>query len=195
MAIQVNTFKELEIEKLWQNAVSDDYSLSYAVKGAKKKVEYVPGCLVATPESANWSKFFEFGRRQFVITKVYAPMIWLFGLFSSIYAVFGLWGGIILAIIAFLTDSPHILLFISVPILFFTVQLNRAILRQKMAAKLLREYWPKLKIAAAIDIVMFWLWNPLLIVLILSSAYGNTIKWRGIRYKLISKTETEVLAK
>ena len=46
-------------------------SLSYAVKDAHKKVEFVPGCLVATSESTTWAKLFEFGRRQFVITRFY----------------------------------------------------------------------------------------------------------------------------
>ena len=193
MAIQVQAFRELGIENLWQKAVSDDFSLSCAVKDAHKKVEFVPGCLVATSESTTWAKLFEFGRRQFVITKVYAPQTWCFGLFSAIYSVFGLWGGAALAIYALITQNHHIWLFTAVPILFFIAQLARAILRQRMAAKLLAEDWPRLKIAAIADITLFWLWSPLMLVLILSSAFGRTIRWRGIRYKLISKTETIVL--
>ena len=42
------TFRELGIDKIWQKAVSDDLSLSYAVKKVHKKVEFVPGCLVAS---------------------------------------------------------------------------------------------------------------------------------------------------
>jgi cellulose synthase/poly-beta-1,6-N-acetylglucosamine synthase-like glycosyltransferase len=193
MAIRVQLFRELGIEKLWQKALSDDYSLSCAVKDANKKVEFVPGCLVATSESTTWAKLFEFGRRQFVITKVYAPQMWSFGLFSAAYAVFGLWGGASLAIYAGITQNPHILLFIAVPVLFFIAQLTRAILRQSMAAKLLAEDWPKLKIAAITDIALFWLWSLLMLVLILSSAFGRTIRWRGIQYKLISKAETVIL--
>jgi ceramide glucosyltransferase len=193
MAIQVQTFRELGIENLWQKAVSDDFSLSYAVKDAHKKVEFVPGCLVATSESTTWVKLFEFGRRQFVITKVYAMKMWSFGLFSSAYSVFGLWGGAALAIYAGITQNRHIWLFTAVPILFFIMQLTRAILRQSMASKLLAEDWPRLKIAAIADIALFWLWSPLMLILILSSVFGRTIRWRGIRYKLISKTETIVL--
>ena len=193
MAIHVQIFRELGIEKLWENAVSDDFSLSCAVKGAHKKVEFVPGCLVATSESATWAKLFEFGRRQFIITKVYAPQMWLFGLFSAVYSVFGLWGGAALAIYAFTKHNPYTWLFAAVPVLFFIMQLTRAILRQSMASKLLAEDWPRLKIAAIADITLFWLWSPLMLVLILSSAFGRTIRWRGIRYKLISKTETIVL--
>ena len=193
MAIHVQTFRELGIEKLWQKAVSDDYSLSCAVKDAHKKVEFVPGCLVATSESTTWAKLFEFGRRQFVITKVYAPQMWSFGLFSAVYSVFGLWGGAALAIYAGITQNHYVWLFTAVPVLFFITQFTRAILRQSMASKLLAEDWPRLKVAAIADITLFWLWSLLMLVLILSSVFGRTIRWRSIRYKLISKTETIVL--
>lgn len=89
MAIHVQMFRNLGVDKLWQKALSDDFSLSCAVKQAHKKVEFVPGCLVATFESTTWMKLFEFGRRQFVITKVYAPQMWLFAVFSVAYAIFG----------------------------------------------------------------------------------------------------------
>jgi len=201
MAIKVKTFRELGIDKIWQKAVSDDLSLSCAVKDAHKKVEFVPGCLVATYESTTWAKLFEFGRRQFVITKVAAPQTWCFGLFSSAYAVLGLWGGMACAIYAATQNNspavslsnPHILLFTAVPVLFFVAQLARAILRQSMASKVLAEDWPKLKVAAVVDIALFWLWSPLMLLFILSSAFGRTICWRGIRYKLIGPGETVVL--
>ncbi len=193
MAIKVETFRELGMEAIWQKAVSDDLSLSCAVKDAHKKVEFVPGCIVATHESTSWGKLFEFGRRQFVITKVAAPQTWTFGLVSSVYAVFGLWGGTGLAIYAGLTGNRHIYLFAAVPILFFGGQLTRAILREGMIGKLLSEERAKLKTAGIVDILFFWLWSPIMLVLILSSAFGRTIRWRGIRYKLVSAGETIVL--
>jgi hypothetical protein len=121
-----------------------------------------------------------------VITKVYAPQMWSFGLFSAVYSVFGFLGGASLAIYAGITQSHHICLFTAVPVLFFIAQLTRAILRQSMASKLLAEDWPKLKIAAIADITLFWLWSLLMLILILSSVFGRTICWRH-RYKLISK--------
>jgi ceramide glucosyltransferase len=193
MAIKVKTFRELGLDKIWQKAVSDDLSLSRAVKRAHKKIEFAPGCLVATTESTTWAKLFEFGRRQFIITKVAAPKTWCFGLFSSIYSLLGSWGGIALAIYAAKGHNPYILLFAIVPILFFAAQFIRAVLRQSMAAKLLADDWPRLRISAVVDVVFFWLWTPLILVLILTSAFGRTIRWRGIRYKLIGPTETIVL--
>ena len=199
MAIRVDVFRQVGLDKIWPKALSDDLSLSYAVKKARKKVVFVPACLVASYESTTWGELFEFGRRQFLITRVSTPGTWWFGLCSSLYSILGLWGGAALAIYAAVKSSIinyQLSILVAVPILFFVAQLARAILRQEgMARKLLEEHWPKLKVAAVVDIAFFWLWSPLMLVLILSSAFGRTICWRGIRYKLLSPTQTIVLNK
>jgi cellulose synthase/poly-beta-1,6-N-acetylglucosamine synthase-like glycosyltransferase len=199
MAIRVDVFSQVGLDKIWPKALSDDLSLSYAVKKAGKKVVFVPACLVASYISTTWRELFEFGRRQFLITRISAPGTWWFGLSSSLYSILGLWGGAAIALYAAVKSSIinyHLSILVAVPILFFVAQLARAILRQEgMARKLLEEHWPKLKVAAVVDIAFFWLWSPLMLVLILSSAFGRTICWRGIRYKLLSPTETIVLGR
>jgi len=193
MAIRTETFRSLGIEKLWQKTLSDDLSLSYAVKKAHKKIAFIPACLVASYESTTWPKFFEFGRRQFLITRVSAPKTWWFGLFSSLYSICGLYAGTAMAIYAAISSAENLPLFIAVPFVFLVGQFTRAILRQRMAAKLLAQDAPKMKAAAAADVLTCWLTSPLLLFLILSSAFGRTITWRGIRYKLLGPTETIVL--
>ncbi|UCE99384.1 MAG: glycosyltransferase family 2 protein [Planctomycetota bacterium] len=183
MAIRLDVFRRLGLDKLWPNALSDDLSLSYAVKKAGMKVAFVPACLVASYESTTWGRLFEFCRRQFLITRVSAPAAWWFGLFSSLYSVLGLWGTAGLAVYA-AGIAENLLLLTAVPILFFAGQASRAILRQRMISKLLEKDFPKMKAACAADIFLFWVWSLLLLLFIVSSAFGRTIQWRGIRYKL-----------
>ncbi len=196
MAIRTDTFRKVGLAKIWSKASSDDLSLTCAVKKAGLKVIFVPACLVASYESTTWGELFEFGRRQFLITRVGAPATWCFGLASSLYSILGLWGGAALAIYAATQLSilnPHLPVFIAVPFLFFASQFIRAILRQTMIAKLLKKDWPKMKVAAAADVFLFWLWSLLMLFFIISSAFGRTIVWGGIRYKLLSPTETIVI--
>ncbi len=193
MAIKVDVFRRIGLDKIWPKTVSDDLSLSYAVKKAHLKMAFVPACIVASYESTTWDELFEFARRQFLITRVTAPKTWWFGLFSSFFSVLGLWAGAALAIYAALIAQKHLLLFTTVPILFFVCQMGRAILRQKMIAKLLKEDVPKMKLASAADILLFWLWSPLMLIFIVSSAFGRTITWRQMRYKLLGPTETIIL--
>lgn len=193
MAVKVETFAELGMEKIWQSSVSDDYSLSRAVRSMRKKIEFVPRCLVASYEKTTWPRLFEFARRQFVITKVFAGRTWWFGFLTSMYSVVGLWATFILGIYAALTGALNAGLYIAVPIIFFGSQMSRAVLRQSMAGILLKEHRPNLKVAAVADILFFWAWSILLFAIILSSVFGRTICWRGIKYKLVSPAETIIV--
>lgn len=198
MAIRTDVFYQIGLDKIWPKTLSDDLSLSYAVKKAGKKVVFVPACLAASYESTTWGKLFEFGRRQFLITRVSTPGTWWFGLCSNLYSISGLWGGIAFAVYASLklsTANYQLLLFIAVPVIFFISQLIRAILRQKMAEKLLAYENQTSRTAMTVDILFFWVWSFLLLFFIISSAFGRTIRWRGIRYKLLSPTKTVVLSK
>ena len=187
------TFRELGLDKLWVTAVSDDLCLSSTVKKAGLKIMYVPACLVASYEHTTWPKLFEFARRQFLITRVTMPGAWVFALFCSVYTLVGLWGTAAVAVSAIVAEHPYALFYTSVPVLFFAGQLIRSILRQKMIAKLLPADAENMKAAAMVDILGNCIWSWVLLGCIISSAFGRTITWRGIRYKMITGTETEKL--
>lgn len=203
MAIRADIFRELGIDKVWLKTLSDDYSLSYAVKKARKKVVFVPACLVASYESTTWRKLFEFGRRQFLITRVCMPRTWRIGLYCSLYSILGLWGGAAIAIYSAIKlpiTNYQLSILVAVPVVFFTAQFIRAVLRQKMAYKLLNygqqvsEFEHRaMKAACIADLLFFWIWSPLMLVFIISSVFGRTITWRGIKYKLLGPTETIVI--
>jgi cellulose synthase/poly-beta-1,6-N-acetylglucosamine synthase-like glycosyltransferase len=193
MAIRIQDFRRLRIPEIWSNTLSDDLSLSQAVKRAGMKVVFVPECLVASFESMTWPKVLEFGRRQFLITRVYAPWTWWLGVLSSLGSVAGLWGTAAAAIHAAWTHAEYTFLAAAIPCLFLTGQLARAVLRQLIAAQVLKAHLPQLMPTALADILGCWLWSIVLLGSLLSSAFGRTIRWRGIRYKLISPTRTVIL--
>jgi cellulose synthase/poly-beta-1,6-N-acetylglucosamine synthase-like glycosyltransferase len=195
MAIRTETFRRLGLDKIWAKSISDDLSLSCAVKKAGMKVVFVPACLVASYESTTWPELFEFGRRQFLITRVNAPRIWWFGLCSSLFSTLGLWAAAALAVYAAMTGQKHLALYIAVPVFFFISQVTRTILRQRMISKLLKEHWHKMKVACAADVFFFWVWSLLMLFFIISSTFGRTIRWRGIRYKLLGPTKTIVVSR
>jgi cellulose synthase/poly-beta-1,6-N-acetylglucosamine synthase-like glycosyltransferase len=193
MAIRTETFRQIGLDKAWKNAISDDLCLSYMVKKAKKKVVFVPACLVASYESTTWPKLFEFARRQFLITRVSTPGTWFFGLFCSLFSLLGSWGAFAIAIVAAATAYPSRLLFTAVPVVFFTAQIIRAVVRQKMIAKLLPDDAKNMKSAAIADVLGVSIWSWLMFICILTSAFGRKITWRGITYKLLGPTQTEIV--
>ena len=80
-------------------------------------------------------------------------------------------------------------LFVSVPVVFLVNQLGRAILRQRTAERLLEHERQAMRAACLADFLACWLWSLLLLFFIISSAFGRTIVWRNIRYKLLGPTE------
>jgi cellulose synthase/poly-beta-1,6-N-acetylglucosamine synthase-like glycosyltransferase len=193
MAIRVETFYETGIDKIWETAIADDLSVSYAVKKHKMKVVFVPGCLVASYESTTWLKFLEFARRQFLITRVTIPTTWYFAFFSNLYSLLGLWAGTAIGIYAALSNHVFWPSFFIMPIVFFAAQICRSILRQKMIKELLPEDAGRMRPAMLADVIGACIWSWVLFICILSSAFGRTITWRNIHYRLISPTKTVVL--
>jgi cellulose synthase/poly-beta-1,6-N-acetylglucosamine synthase-like glycosyltransferase len=193
MAVRFADFRRLGLPEIWKHTLSDDLSLSVAVKKAGMIVTFVPACLVASHASMSWSRLSEFCRRQFLITRVYAPLTWALGLLSSMGSVLGLWGTVAVAVYAAMAGAPHARFFAVIPVIFFAGQLFRVALRQSMASRLLKDHARRLRPAIVADVLGFWFWSLLLLIFILSSAFGRTIRWRGIRYRLLGPTETEVL--
>ncbi len=194
MAVRLADFRRLGLPEIWKHTLSDDLSLSVAVKKAGMIVTFVPACLVASYESTTWSRLYEFCRRQFLITRVYAPVTWTFGLFAGLGSVLGLWGTAAIGVYATAVDAEHAGFFAIIPVVFLAGQLLRVILRQSMMARLLKDQAHSLRAATLADVLGFWFWSLLLLGFIVSSAFGRTIQWRGIRYRLISANETQVLS-
>jgi len=193
MAVRAEDFRRLGIREIWSQALSDDLSLSWAVRRAGLRIVFVPECLVASFESFTWRRLCEFGRRQFLITRVYAPVAWWLGFLSALGSVLGLWGGAAAALYAGAVHAEHIVLYAAVPIVFFTGQLVRAVLRQLAMAKALSEHLARLLPAAVADVFGCCLWSLLLLALLLSSAVGRTIRWRGIRYRIVTPTDIRII--
>ena len=193
MAIRVETFRKLGLEKIWAKAVSDDLSLTAAVKKAGQKIAYVPACLVASYQQCNFRELFEFGRRQFLITRINSPAVWWFGLLGSLCSMAGQWAAPAAAfcVPALKGDKTNLLLLIS--LVFFAGEFARAILRQKMSWTLLKDDRKDMTAAAAADVAGCWLWTILVFLLMISSAFGREINWRGVRYKLTCPEETIII--
>jgi len=175
--------RRLGIRELWAETLSDDLSLSRAVRRAGLRIIFVPECLVASFESFTWRRLCEFGRRQFLITRVYARARggWVAQQYGFRPRLVGRRRG---GPVRRATHAELTALYTAVPLVFFAGQLIRAVLRQLAMAKALSEHLARLLPAAIADVFGCWLWSILLLMLLLSSAVGRTIRWRGIRYQL-----------
>jgi hypothetical protein len=111
---------------------------------------------------------------------------------SSLCSVLGLYAGTIVAVYSTMAGFENLGVIWAVPVVFLAGQFIRATLRQRMVGKLLRQYRRQMKPAMVADILGCWIWSLLLLFFIISSAFGRTIIWRGIKYRLVSPTQTNV---
>ena len=193
MAITVKNFREFALERIWQKALSDDLSLSRAVRRHHRKIVFVPACMIASFQKSTWIELWEFSRRQFIITRIYSPLMWLFGLLNTALGVLTLWGSLAVAIWAHQDGWPYTWAYSVPPVVFWGLQIYRAILRQKIISTLLPKYREEMKVVRYTDLFFFWGWSVLLLLIILSSAVGRTIIWRNIRYRLNGPLDIHII--
>jgi hypothetical protein len=194
MAVRKTDFQQLGVEAIWARSLSDDLSLSRAVRRAGMSTRFVPACVVASHITMTWADLWEFARRQFIITRIYSPKMWWFGLVGTLLSVAGLWGGLVLAGWAIATRPTLWWVFFMVGAAFGACQVCRTVVRQELAARLLPKERSAMRAARWADWLGFWAWGILMLAVIIASAGGRTIVWRGIRYRIKGPTKIEVLA-
>jgi ceramide glucosyltransferase len=177
MAIRKDVFFNARVPEYWKNTVSDDYSLAAAVHAAGLTIAYAPGALTPCYERTGARGLFSWMRRQMLITRTYRPQLWWPALAAHVFYCGGMAaslaasiGGSRLAEWALIAQlSPGML-----------KGLNRAILARaalpQCDAWFKRHTW----VHAIWVPLATWLWLAALV----SSAFGNTIRWRGYRYRL-----------
>jgi hypothetical protein len=75
-AIPKETFFAAGVAEAWKNAISDDYRLSGAVRKAGLRIVFAPGAMVHSTGRATTREFFGWARRQLLITRFYARVVW-----------------------------------------------------------------------------------------------------------------------
>jgi len=176
-AIRKQTFFECRVPEYWEDTISDDYALSQAVRDAGLQIAYAPGALTPCFDHTTARQFFPWIRRQMTITRVYNPQLWWPALIAHVIYCAGMAGSIAASIAGDRFAEWAVLAQLSPGML---KALNRAVLAK--AALPEQEDWFKrhMWVHAIWTPVATWIW----LIALVSSAFGNTIEWRGRRYKL-----------
>jgi len=177
MAIRKETFFEARIPEYWREAISDDYALAAALHDAGMRIVYSPGALVPSFERLGAAAMFRWIRRQLTITRIYNPRLWWPALIAHVFYCGGMAASAIASIEGNRLAEWALIAQLSPGML---KGVNRAALAK--AALPEREQWFKRHawVHAIWIPLATWLW----LAGLLASAWGNTIEWRGRRYKL-----------
>ena len=188
-AIRRQRFEEVHALEAWRGSVSDDYSLTNSLRHAGYQIEFVPECLVASLSDVDARGFFEFTTRQLIITRVYAPRLWKIAALGHVFYCAALLLGLGLWTASLVWGEPgmHFLIFI---LLLLGLAAIRGTLRLAAVLDLLPEWrdtllayaWAWTLLAPLVPFVYFY--NSAV------AAFSRRIRWRGIRYELISSRQT-----
>jgi ceramide glucosyltransferase len=177
MAIRREVFYAVRVPDFWRETVSDDYALSDAVRSAGFRIVFAPGAMAVSTGRTTGREFLAWARRQLTITRVYRPRLWWTALAAHIFYC----GGMAAAIAASIHGSrgaEWVLL----------AQLSPGMLKGANRATLAKAELPAYKAWFDRHAWVHTLWVPLStwiwLIVLLASACGNRIEWRGRRYRL-----------
>jgi cellulose synthase/poly-beta-1,6-N-acetylglucosamine synthase-like glycosyltransferase len=191
-AIRRKTFDEAQVLEFWNGAASDDFALTRALENAGKPIVFCPECMAPTLHPWTGHQLAEFTTRQMVITKIYSHRRWLLGMISHLSYCFALLYALVAIVVTMIDGDPWVqlaLLAMAIPLL---AALKGAI-RTTAINELLPEWkgqlreWGWVWIALAPVVPFLFAWNFLL------SLATKRIRWRGVRYELVSPSVTHVL--
>jgi ceramide glucosyltransferase len=191
-AIRRSVFEGIGVLDEWRTSVSDDYSLTHSLERAGRSIFFVPECLAVSFVETDFSGLFEFTNRQILITRVYAGRIWRAAALTHLLYCVTVVLGLALAIGEFINERPALHI---AALLFFILLLSaiRASLRVVAVtemlpgskAQIMSQAWVNIALPAAIPF--------LYLVNFGYSLISRKIRWRNVRYELISANQTRII--
>jgi len=191
-AIRRERFEQCNVLEFWNGSVSDDFSLTQALRQSGLPILFAPECMVPTMFDCDAAGLLEFTNRQIIITRVYESRLWVLGGFAHAMYCAAVLMAIFLFISNLVTGASAVqllLLALALPVL----SMGRGVLRlasimevlPDWKTKLLADGWIWTFLAAIVPFLA--LWNTLV------ALFSRQIRWRGIRYELLSPGQTRIL--
>ena len=193
MAIRRSTFVRAKVLSYWSHSISDDYSLTQAMRDSKLKIHYEPRCLIRSAGKCSWRELFEWSTRQIIITRIYSRKLWRLAFLSQGLFLIVWWTAFLCGLVALfqtllsnvIFDPPsyhNLLKYSCISGLIFVLGVIRGWFRLKTIRHIFPDQQP--------NITPFWWGYTLLFPLVstltglnlLVSAFKNQLEWRGVRY-------------
>lgn len=192
MAIRRDTFERLDIREKWAGTLSDDFTLTRAVKEAGLEIKFVPQALTASLENCTLGEMLEFTTRQMKITRVYASPLWLLSMFGS-----SLFCGVMIAafLIAILSPQNSLAVWAAIAtlVLVSAFSIGKSYLRLKAVRLVLTRYESELRRQSLTQNTL-WLVTPAIFLYnSIAALLSRRMKWRGTTYELKSHRETVII--
>lgn len=192
MAMRRATFERLRMREKWRGVLSDDFTVTRALKEANLPIYFVPQALTVSVEDCSLGELLEFTTRQMKITRVYASHLWKQSFAGAfLFNLVFVWGILIVAFNPVNTVSFWFAL--NSLLLISAFSTGKAWLRLNAAKLILRDYEKDLKRQFWTQNTL-WIFSPALFLYNSTCAlFSRKILWRGIAYELKSPDKTIII--
>ncbi|MGH9746249.1 MAG: glycosyltransferase [Candidatus Acidiferrales bacterium] len=191
-AIRRKTFDDVQVLEAWSGALSDDFAITSALEAANMPIVFCPECLAATLHPWTGTQLLEFTNRQIQITRVYSQRRWMMGGLAHFSYSLTLLFAFLFTFNEMVEGDPWLnlaLITLVIPLL----AAMKGVVRTIAVNELLPEHRAKLR-------EWGWVWSLLAPVVpflfswnFILSLVSKRIRWRGIRYELISPNQTRIV--
>ena len=198
LACSRQVFEQSGGRRCWEGSLSDDYSLSAAVRARGYRIRFVPRALSLSPGSCSLRDLLRWSARQMSITRIYHPRLWNLAWVSQVLYGTSVWATVLLVCLpASLSGlNPGRRLFLAALALLVAglsgVKARRRLLA--VAALLPEKSDEILRCATAYGLAAPFC-NLVTLQALARSLISRDIEWRGIRYRMVSPRETIVLSR
>lgn len=187
MAMLTDTARQGDIMGRWRGALSDDYPATTMSKALGKRVRFVPRCLLPSPVNFDLYSLCNFVRRQYLITRVYAPSLYYLALAIIWLYVTGYasaWGYGAYQLLTEPERGAWIPPAIAIGAVWIGNQIRASARQRCVQIAFDTSTAARLSTSLQLDRWATPLWMTLHGVLILSALVGRSFVWRGVRYHL-----------
>ena len=195
MAIRREVFDSCSVADHWQHTLSDDLSLSRAVKASGRSIRFQPRCLSFSHEDASLMELLGWSRRQLAITRVYHPNLWRAAFATQLLYLVVVWGGGAWArtSLNLYGPDPRSVALAVLVVAILVAGGVKAWLRIRAVSVL----FPEAALPRGWILIPYTCWGPLANLVTVAGMVGSlstrNLRWRGITYRMVSPTETQVL--
>lgn len=187
LALSATALRRVDLPALWDQAVSDDLTVTLALHAAGMPAWTPRRVLLPTPVRLGWRGLFAFGRRQYLLVRLHAPRRWLAIGVTLLLPL----AGASAALAAAVAGSSAAMLVLAAGI---GLQQWRAGLRAEVARRVLPP-GAAAEVARALprDRLLLPFVLPVQAAIFLASAFGRRIRWGGRVYRVGSPSQVRLV--
>jgi len=192
-AIRRSVFDQAGVLEEWRGSVSDDYSMTNALRRSNRSIVFVPECLTPSFIETDFHGLMEFTNRQILITKVYSQKTWrIAGLTHLLFSVTTALG--VLVVLSDLVATRPTLHHVTLLILPLILSALRGSIRVTGVTEAMPAWRGQIMSQAWVYVILGVLVPFLYLGNFVTSLVSRKTRWRGVVYELVSAQQTKIVS-